>query len=755
MTDDQFPPGYHEFSAPQETPKTIVPVGYYESTGDIIQPKDTIVKASEGVHYVKYNKWWDTKTVTQMGMSWLENKFYCPFPEDTKAYDEYWDEQEHYIMNGYIHEGLYVPGLEYLYLNFCPIWNKREKKHQPPDFRVTDVDWFNEIEQAMGIGRYRNESWVDTRPPVHITAKTRQSGHSLKGVVPLLYNLHWVPGSQNYLGAYQKTQAQKTNKRLQYYRNHLMMHTAWGKGYLRKTEGENYLIGYMKEMNGQWIDAGFLSYLGIVGFADGFPEKAVGGGIDLFVLEEIGIFPGLGSAINFILPALKDGDITTGNILGFGAAGSLEKAADLQKIAYDPITYKCWAYDNIWAKNEQDRKKKVVYFVPNYSCRPPYIDADGNPDPEKAIAAKELDLADKKKKDYEDYMEALSQSPNTLEEMFAIRKKTRFSKEIWEPQLRFLEAHKGEFSFTVDLWMDPSTNKVEKTFVDREPIHEWPIDFEKISPERKEGVVEIFEWPPSIPAHGVYIASIDSYNQEDTTGDSAGCIQIFKKQVTLSGEGTGRVLVAEYVARPKSKLTFYRNCLYLLLLYNAKCMPENEDQELVPWFYNQGFDYLLADQPDIILSYIPDSKTYGKRAKGIHAAWPLIKAAENKIQRYGEETLGTIYHPETGSPVGIKYGSTRMLSLGTCREIVAYVSDPESVKKNKKKDLPNFDRVRCLGWVLMYEEETLTEAPEDQENDQMTANFLNNTNRLGTTSMGLLPNTPVANHVSNTFKSGE
>jgi hypothetical protein len=659
------------------------------------------------MNYVKYSKWRNTKTIYEAGQHFLRDGVYCPFPEDTKSYEEYWDEHEHYIRNGYTHEGQYVSGLTHLYTNFCPIWNKKAKRHKFPDFRVIDNDWFDEIESVMGICKYQG---IDFRPVGHCTGKTRQSGHSLKAVVPVVYNMHFVPGSKNFIGAYHKTQAQKTNGMYQIYHNHLYEHTAFGKRWLTTTAGEHYVTGYKKKVNGLYVNAGFQSELRIVSFSD-TTEKGVGGGVDLFLFEEAGAFPNLLEAVQFVKNACKDGDYATGSILVYGAAGKLDSAKDLEELFYNVEDYDFKGYDNIWDDNPIPGQK-VGFFVPNYSCRPPHIDEDGNPLIEAAIAAKEKSLANLKKSNFEKYLQEASQMPNSPKEMFAIRQKVRFESQIIEPHLAFLEARKGQIGDCVDLFQDPETNGIKYRLNNKEAIHDYPI----VKGKDKTGTVVIYDYPEDMAGYGRYIAAIDSYNQEDATTDSLGHIIIFDK--------TTRCVVAEYYGRPESKTIFYRNCLYLQLLYKAKALVENEDTEIVPWYYNKGYEHLLADQPDIIRAIIPGTNV--KRAKGIHAAWPLIKAGENKIQRYIGETIG-VHRDEKGEAIGEKLGINRIPSLGIVKELYRYVSDEKM----------NFDRERTLGWLLMYEEETFTEMEKAVVPDKV-ASFLSNTSRLGQTPSDVL-----------------
>ena len=169
----------------------------------------------------------------------------------------------------------------------------------------------------------------------------------------------------------------------------------------------------------------------------------------------------------------------------------------------------------------------------------------------------------------------------------------------------------------------------------------------------------------------------------------------------MSSESGGRYIVAEYVGRPKQgKPEFYRQCLMLMRIFNAKAMVENEDPEIVSWFFNKGYDYLLADQPDLIRSIV--GKSTVKRTKGIHAAPALITAAENKIQRYLEERIG-YYYNDKGEVIGEKLGVTRIPSIGLLEELMAYVS----------RDDENYDRERTFGWLLLYEEELVTQPPEE------------------------------------------
>lgn len=668
-------------------------------------------------YYVKYRKWWDTKHFQQAGKLFTDSERngvpqYCPFPKDSRSYREFWDEQIYYIHNGYYHEGQRIAGYHYLYQNYCPIPLKKEKRVGFPYFYAVDAEYFLDLEQFMGVGVWEGKD--PFRPVTCSVAKTRQSGFSLKGVVPLIYNIQFVPDSANYLGAWLDKDAQKTLNMFHVYFRHQFKYTDFGKRWAKQESGVRYETGYLEQVAGESVVSGFNSRLELVSFKDN-AAKGVGGKCDLFIIEEAGLHPQVDISVSYLLPACTDGNYTTGNILLYGAAGE-EVSSALEKVHNNITMYRGYAKNNVWDEPKDRLHKKTGIFIPNYSCRPGTMDADGNPDCAQAIIDRDNELEETKKKDYPKYLLDLSQAPNNPKEMFNSRGKKRFPQDLIRRQIAWIIQNLGTPGEEVLLSKDPATGRIIREFGnDGHPaIHEYPLP-----PERdKHGCVVIYEEPPAKIPFGLYISSIDSYNQEDSNSTSLGCIQIFKKQFDLNGESIGRLLVAEYVGRPESKYTFYSMCRYLLEYYNAIALPENEDHELTPWFINNDCDHLLADQPDIIRQYITASKV--KRQKGIHADDKLIIPAENKILRYLTHKTGTLYNAE-GKEVGIKQGVNKILSLGLLRELLEYTNDTWK----------NFDRVRTFGWVLMYETETENHQPEEPDDAN---NFLSGTDRFGGTS---------------------
>lgn len=638
--------------------------------------------------YAKYTKWWSTKHFRNLSIDFIKSnddpnkRFYCPFDYGSKAHEQYWDEAEYYIKNGDVVDGQRIAGLHHLYLNYCPIYKKKKKEVNFPDFRVIDAETFLNWEYVLGL----HPDGPDPHRPLGQTdSKSRQTGHSLKAMVPMLYYTHFIKDSRNYLGSYTSAEYEKTLPFFWKYAGHLTKFTDFGQPIAKRESGIKYEFGFYETINGQDVLSGINSTLECVSFKDN-ADKGVGGYCSLFIIEEAGKNPDLIKNITFISDACTEEDETTGNILVFGAAGAMDKAKPLGKLHANPLDYNFNGFDDKW--NEKPSNKKVGYFIPNYSIR--VLDADGNPDCEAGIIARDKALESMKKNDYRGYVEKISQQPNNPNEMFNLEYKRRFDSKPIEEAIAYLES-RGGIGQSYDLWEDGETFEIKKKANSIEPINDYPVG----NIIDKTGTVIIYEDPMMNIPENLYIGSIDSYNQQETTGDSYASIYIFKKVHNLADEGTHRVIVAEYFGRPKEKYTVYKILKCLAKMYRAKILPENEDTELTPWFINDGCDHLLADQPDIIRQYIPGSNV--KRLKGIHAHLDLIIAADNKIERYLTQKLGTIYN-EKGEIVKEKLGVDRIPSLGLLRELLVYVRD---------KDL-NFDRVRTFGWLLMYEEETMT-----------------------------------------------
>lgn len=187
----------------------------------------------------------------------------------------------------------------------------------------------------------------------------------------------------------------------------------------------------------------------------------------------------------------------------------------------------------------------------------------------------------------------------------------------------------------------------------------------------------------------------DPYDHDESFTNSLGSTFIFKR--VKAGEAWNDVIVAEYSGRPDTAEEYYENVRKLLIFYNARLLFENERKGIYPYFTNKHCDYLLADQPDKIISEVfKDSKV--QRRKGCHMT--------KSIRSYGEglilEWLMDEFEP--GHP-----------------NIERIYSEPLIEELIENDGIKNVDRVIALCMTMMYREELyqVKVAKSKEENKQV------------------------------------
>ena len=91
----------------------------------------------------------DTHKWRERAIFFKENGYYTDLVEDTKDWDDFWDEEERRIMEGLWIDGFYIPGLYYFYLNYLPIYRKQDNTYDFPDVYDMDYHTFLCLEHAV------------------------------------------------------------------------------------------------------------------------------------------------------------------------------------------------------------------------------------------------------------------------------------------------------------------------------------------------------------------------------------------------------------------------------------------------------------------------------------------------------------------------------------------------------------------------------------------------------------------------------
>jgi hypothetical protein len=436
----------------------------------------------------------------------------------------------------------------------------------------------------------------------------------------------------------------------------------------------------VKDEFGKETEQGYLSAItGITLKND--PERLRGTRGKLVLFEEGGKFPGLETAWQIERPAVETDDgVAFGLLIAFGTGGTEGAAFDgLKNMFYHPDAFNVLGFDNIWDDNAENTK--CGFFAPSYwnleSNDGKYMDKDGN-SYQKEAAERLLEERNKVREggaSQEAIDRFISERPMKPAEACLELGKNIFPKKLLMDQLTKIRTNTklANMKHIVDLaWDNGRVVATEKKSGD---ITTYPLKKD----DKPKGSVVIWEYPIPDPPFGLYIGGCDPYDHDESFTNSLGSTFIFKR--VRAGEAWNDVIVAEYTGRPDTAEEYYENVRKLLVFYNARLLFENERKGIYPYFTNKHCDYLLADQPDKIITEIfKDSKV--QRRKGCHMT--------KQIRAYGEglilEWLMEEYEP--GHP-----NLERIYSEPLLEELI----QTDGVK--------NVDRVIALCMTMIYREE--------------------------------------------------
>ena len=641
---------------------------------------------------VDFNKKiYNTDKFRQSAIFFQEHGCYTLAPRGTTDYIKFWEQETNRCLNGYVApDGDTITGYHYFYLNYSPIMkldqveytdkfgNKRTRRERIlgfPRFWDYDYYYFNAIEEAELQGKHM------------ATLKCRQRGYSFKGASMLVRNYELIKGSKNFAVASEQKFLVGDGLLTKAWQimDFVDKHTSWSKQRLTSTRMER-VSGYkVTDEFGKQTEQGYQSSItGITLKND--PERLRGTRGKLVLFEEGGKFPNLETAWRVEQPAVETDD---GEAFGlmclFGTGGTEGGSFDgLKNIFYNPEAFNVLSFDNIWDDGRDNTK--CGFFVPSWSNmegndengNPKYMDKDGNSLKELAMEEliKQRNIVKDGGASQSSIDRFISERPLKPQEAVLELGKNIFPRKLLMDQLTKIRTNKKiqSMKHIVDLSWDGSggVKATEKKSGDITTYHLKKDD-------KPEGSIVIWEYPINDPPFGLYIGGCDPYDHDESFTNSLGSTFIFKR--VRAGEAWNDVIVAEYTGRPATAEEYYENVRKLLIFYNARLLFENERKGIYPYFTNKHCDYLLADQPDKVISEIfKDSKV--QRRKGCHMT--------NSIRAYGEglilEWLMDEY--EEGHP-----NIERIYSEALLEELI------------ENDGVRNVDRVIALCMVMLYREE--------------------------------------------------
>jgi hypothetical protein len=416
-------------------------------------------------------------------------------------------------------------------------------------------------------------------------------------------------------------------KFLNEYRNFINEHTAW----YRPAEPDKVFAWEQKikvRVNGRDTYKGLKSTINGYSFEKD-PTNGVGGPVTYFFHEEAGIAPKMDDTYGFIKPALKSGEIITGQFIAAGSVGDLDQCEPLKEYVLHPEENGFYGVKS----NLIDKDGTIGItglFIPEQWSMPPYIDEFGNSMVKEALEAleKRFEKAKSELKP-EAYQLELSQSPRNIEEAFATRKISVFPPHLVSKQMQRIQDREYSVEY-LELSRDAEGKIVDKPSR-KIPIMEFPIS-KKL--ENKEGVICVYERPMKDPQFGTYYASVDPVGEgKTTTSDSLCAIYIYKNPVEIiRDDGDGKVknsierdgIVASWCGRFDDINKTHERLELLIEWYNAWTIVENNVALFIQYMISKKKQRYLVPK-DMIL-FLKD-----------------IGANRNVFQEYGWKNVGTLF----------------------------------------------------------------------------------------------------------------
>jgi hypothetical protein len=604
-----------------------------------------------------------------MAIKFNRENYYCDFLEGTIDFEDFWNFEKLKSRKGVFYwkgdKKFYLTRYYYFWINYLPIIDKVKMKRRLNDIWDTQI-WMDLYEFIAEL-KYRHA----------VVLKKRQFGSSLYHIAKLI-NILWFEDSPVLkmgasLDAY-LTGVNGSWKFAQMYRTHLNKHTAWTREMNPGVVGEWVQKQEVNE-GGRKYDVGLMGTLQSISFQQS-DTAGVGGLTTMFFYEEAGIAPRMDKTLEFLLPAMEAGDITTGFFVAAGTVGDLDQCKPLKTYIYKAAANNFHTIQNKWV-NFKGTVQETGMFVPEQYSMPPYIDQYGNSLVEEATARLEELYAEWERDLEPDVCQIRkSQRPINMQVAFAARSESRFP-------LALVQSHKldiddGKYPYELLELERDKEDQIVATRTNKPPILEFPVDKKMTD---KTGSIVVWERPDENPEWGTYYASIDPVSEGKTTASDSLCsIFVYKNPIQVTKEENGRTktfvegdkVVCSWAGRFNDINDTHERLEMIIEWYNAWTIVEaNVSLFILHMIHKKKQKYLVPKTEMVFL------KEHGHN-KGTHQEYGWKNTGTifvNNLLTYLIESLKEKIYEETdenGNVTKVTYGIERIPDTMALEEMLQY-----------------------------------------------------------------------------------
>jgi len=511
----------------------------------------------------------------------------------TVAYEQWWDEQFEYCINGYTTGGIYIPGRFYYYLNFNYISTVARGYHHP-DYIDADLEFFLLVEEAKKTSKGL------------ITVKARRRGMSEKWAKAIAgygtrftaegYRSAIVAGLSDYSeGLRDKFLDVNSMVPPEFY-----LHSY-------KNDQELWIAGYYVRNQFDDLERGGSNNRLAIRTANKNANVLKGNYFDDVAFEEAGEFDLLIPTYGATKDSLMDLGIMKGTTYVFGTGGNISTQSK--------------GFLQMWSEAEKYGLLKYELFGPRLR-KPCYIGCTNSKgDVEEDVPnilkmAKELGLSYDQILGCEDTDRAFVLNMERRKELYDSKDRKLYYDEIQnnpnDQKEAFLKF--GANPFDIELLTSRATTLSSMTFY---PYRRYGLEYVMDSNGKQLDPVEVraveldhdekhdFEvWinPDGMPIKNVKnidIMGVDSYDVDQAlSSKSQGGALIFRRNNGIKGVMKNK-FVAAIRKRPRRREMFYETCLRLSIFYNTigNCLMDYAKNAIFDWYKRNGGKRYLAPRP--------------------------------------------------------------------------------------------------------------------------------------------------------------
>jgi len=602
----------------------------------------------------------------EQALKFRKDKRYCDYIDSSKDFISYWDNEKEKCRKGCIfkdnkHEW-YLPRDYYMWINYLPINLKDKGKLDFVD--VWDSQYHLALYELLAELHFKQSAVV----------KKRQFGVSFYHTAKLINQIWFEESVILKMGGTLKTFVENSWKFLEEYRSFLNNNTAWYRPMNPGKEGKWQQQVEVNENGKKW-KKGLKGSLEYVTF-DKSPTSGVGGAIKYFFHEESGVAPKMDKTVQYMIPAMTLGMITTGMFIAAGSVGELKDCEPLRKMIYYPKENSVYPVTNN-LMDENGSISETGLFIPVHWSMPPYIDRYGNSLVDEALEAitVEMEIWKKEITSPSSYQLKVSQNPRYLSEAFDYREESKFPLHLVKSQQRRIEDKQYPYE-TIDLKRN-DTGGIEVIKSNKLPIEEFPI---KMTLEDKRGIIVVWERPEKELPFLSYFASVDPVNKGKTNSSESLCsIFVYKRPINRTRHNSldkevfveKDKIVCSWTGRFDDIKDTNERLEMIIEWYNAWTLVESNVPTFITYMIGKNKQKYLVPKNQF-LSTKDLTNAFGLQEYGWYNSGTTF---EDNILPYYIEYLSEIIDTtqlEDGSIMKKTYGIERIPDIMVIKEMIAY-----------------------------------------------------------------------------------